>query len=84
MKTTNLNTNSMSDNWIFKKDGEHSLSNNDKLKELMKIGHKLVLVQLHEVERLCTARKRDSHNKYIQQLYKHYVIEKKPKTYIKL
>lgn len=73
----------MSSNWIFQKDGVNSLSNNDKLKALIKLGEKLVLVQFHEVQRLYTSVRRDKHSKYVDYLYEHYIVKGLPKTYIK-
>ena len=54
----------------------------DKIKQLLEQPYKLVLVQQHELERLRTNSSRSSHSAYIEALYKHYIIEGKPKTYL--
>lgn len=54
----------------------------DKIKALLEQPYKLVLVQQHELERLRLHNSRSSHSGYIENLYKHYIIEGKPKTYL--
>lgn len=69
-----------SSNWIHSK--EALLSLNDKVKDLLKIGYKLVLVQQHELERIKTIKHKDIYANYINQLYQHYILEELPKTYL--
>lgn len=59
-----------------------SITLQDKIKKLLEQPYKLVLVQRHELERLRTNNKRSANQEYINQLYKHYIIEGKPKTYL--
>jgi hypothetical protein len=54
----------------------------DKVKILLRQPYKLVLVQQHELERLRLHHSRSKQSEYIESLYKHYIIEKKPKTYL--
>jgi hypothetical protein len=54
----------------------------DKVKMLLRQPYKLVLVQRHELERLRLHNSRSKQSEYIESLYKHYIIEKKPKTYL--
>ena len=70
----------VSSNWIHSK--EVLLSLNDKVKDLLKIGHKLVLVQQHELERIRVSRHTDRYSDYINKLYQHYIIDGLPKTYL--
>lgn len=70
----------LSSNWIHSK--EVILSLNDKVKDLLKIGHKLVLVQQHELERIRATKHKDRHADYINQLYQHYIVDGLPKTYL--
>ena len=67
-------------NWTKTK--ERTVTTRDKLKELMKIRHSLVLVQYHELERIRLSNRAENHENYINGLYKHYIIEGKPKTYL--
>ena len=67
-------------NWIQTK--FTGLSIKDKLLALLKIGHKLVLVQKHELERLRISKHKDRNATYINDLYEHYIINKLPKTYL--
>ena len=70
-----------STNWIH----DHknlNLSFNDKLIALLKIGHKLVLVQFHELERIRVHRHKERFSEYINQLYQHYIEQNLPKTYM--
>lgn len=59
-----------------------NLSLKDKVRELLKNKHKLVLVQVHELERLMDDKRRNQNVGYIEQLYNHYIIQGLPKTYI--
>ena len=70
----------LSSNWIHSK--EVILSLNDKVKDLLKIGHKLVLVQQHELERIRATKHKDRYSDYINQLYQHYIVDGLPKTYL--
>ena len=70
-----------SNNWIHSKD-KNTLSLNDKLKELIKMGDKIVLVQLHELERIKVLKSKERFTTYIEQLYNHYIVEDLPKTYL--
>ena len=54
----------------------------DKVRILLEQPYKLVLIQQQELERLRVSGKRSEHSTYINALYKHYIIEKKPKTYL--
>lgn len=54
----------------------------DKIKQLLKKPYKLVLIQQQELEMLRNNNKRSNHAKYIEELYKHYIIECKQKTYL--
>ena len=69
-----------SDNWIHSE--KPIISLNDKVKELIKIGHKLVLCQLHELERIRLSKHTDRYSNYVNQLYTHYIINNLPKTYL--
>ena len=69
-----------SDNWIHNK--KNTISLNDKVKKLIKIGDKLVLCQLHELERIKLSKHADRHSNYVNQLYTHYIINNLPKTYL--
>ena len=69
-----------SDNWIHS--SKPVLSLNDKLKELLKIEHKLVLVQFHELERIRHSKNIDKHCGYINYLYNNYIVNSLPKTYL--
>lgn len=73
-----------STNWIY--NDKPILSLNDKLKDLINIGHKLVLCQLHELERIRLSnyapRHIERYENYINNLYNHYIINNSPKTYI--
>jgi hypothetical protein len=55
---------------------------NDKLKELLKQRSKLVLVQAHELERIKMKGRFYRFEKYIDDLYTHYIVKKLPKTYL--
>ena len=68
-------------NWIHNLVEEPSTK--DKIKSLLNIGYKLVLVQLHELERIKNVKMKEPHYEYVGQLYQHYVIEGLPKMYIK-
>ena len=70
----------LSSNWIHSK--EVLLSLNDKVKDLLKIGYKLVLVQQHELERIRVSRHTDRYDDYINKLYQHYIVDGLPKTYL--
>lgn len=70
-----------SSNWIH--DEKPVLSLKDKLKALLKIGHKLVLVQKHELERLKLLKHPDRYGVYIEELYTHYIVNNLPKTYLR-
>lgn len=59
-----------------------TLSLKDKVRELLKNKHKLVLVQVQELERLMDDKRRNQNVGYIEQLYNHYIIQGLPKTYI--
>lgn len=59
-----------------------TLSLKDKVRELLKIKHKLVLVQVHELEILMDDTKRNQATGYIEYLYNHYIVQGLPKTYI--
>jgi hypothetical protein len=54
----------------------------DKVKALLEQPYKLVLVQQHELERLRSTEHRSAHSGYIENLYKHYIIDKLGKTYL--
>lgn len=55
----------------------------NKLKELLRIKTSLVLVQQHELELMNKRRKLSSNqSQYVENLYKHYIVNKKPKTYL--
>lgn len=56
----------------------------DKVKELLSLEnrHKLVLVQVHELERLKTDAWRSKHAGYVNQLYNHYIVNNGKKTYL--
>ncbi|QQV91420.1 hypothetical protein M1M25_gp001 [Tenacibaculum phage Gundel_1] len=54
----------------------------DKVKILLEQPYKLVLVQRNELERLRVSVKRSEQSAYINSLYKHYIIDKKNKTYL--
>ena len=67
-------------NWIHCK--HLTLSLNDKLKILYINRRKLVLSQQHELERAKLSSKKDYFTTFIEQLYKHYIIDEGPKTYL--
>ena len=67
-------------NWVHS-DASH-LSLKDKVKDLLKIRHKLVLIQVHELERLRNSNKLNEQVKYVENLYNHYIVQGLPKTYI--
>lgn len=70
-------------NWISDpKNIVNQVSTNDKLTALLKIGYKLVLVQFHELERIKVMKNRTDYTGYIGELYQHYIVEGKPKTYL--
>lgn len=55
----------------------------NKLKELSRIKTSLVLVQQHELELMNKRRKLSSNqSQYVENLHKHYIVNKKPKTYL--
>lgn len=55
----------------------------NKLKELLRIKTSLVLVQQHELELMNKRRKLSSNqSQYVENLYEHYIVNKKPKTYL--
>lgn len=60
-----------------------SITLQDKIRKLLEKPYKLVLVQQHELERLRLNNKRSVNANYINYLYKHYILEKKEKTYLK-
>ncbi len=71
-------------NWI-KNQSIPILSIPDKLKALIKIGHKLVLCQLHELERIQLDKSishRNEKGAYVENLYTHYIVKQLPKTYL--
>ncbi len=71
-------------NWV-KTQHQINISIPDMLKALIKIGYKLVLCQLHELERLQlsgSTSHRSEKGVYVEQLYKHYIVNKLPKTYL--
>jgi hypothetical protein len=67
-------------NWIDEEHNELSLL--DKLRELLTQPYKLVLVQQHELERIRALRTKSRYKAYINFLHTHYIVEKKPKTYL--
>ena len=69
-----------SSNWIHS--DKPILSLNDKVKELIKIGHKLVLCQLHELERIRLSTHTDRHANFIGYLYDNYITNNLTKTYL--
>lgn len=69
-------------NWVNTASGPTPMSVLDKIKELLLIRDKLVLVQLHEVERIKEMHNPHRLSPYIEMLYKHYVTEGKPKLYL--
>lgn len=71
-----------SQNWIHNIDNKPEPSLNDKLASLLKIGHKLVLVQLHELERIKKLRHKEIQSGYVIHLYNHYIVQQLPKTYL--
>lgn len=71
-----------SNNWIYNINSKNELSLNDKIKALLKIKHKLVLVQRHELERLRILKHKDLQKIYVDNLYEHYIINNLPKTYL--
>lgn len=75
-----MSNNKSTANWV--NDKVSSLTLNDKLKELIKIGYKLVLVQLHELERIRLSKHKDRYSNYIEMLYNHYITLGLPKMYI--
>ena len=58
------------------------ISLQDKINKLLSMRNSLVLVQVQEVERIKVLKSRTPRTNYINQLYKHYVIEGKPKHYL--
>lgn len=71
-------------NWIQNQKVQ-VLSIPDKMKALIKIGHKLVLCQLHELERLQVENNvshRGEKAGYVEFLYTHYIVKQLPKTYL--
>ena len=73
--------NTTSTNWVH--DKIPLLSTNDKIRELLKEPSKLVLVQVHELERIKAQNKSKlSTNDYVNRLYDHYIVKGLPKTYI--
>ena len=75
-----MSNNKSTANWV--NDKVPSLTLNDKLKELIRIGYKLVLVQLHELERIRLSKHKDRYSDYIEMLYNHYIVLGLPKMYI--
>lgn len=69
-----------SSNWIHNE--TPILSLNDKVKDLIKIGHKLVLCQLHELQRIRLCKHTDRYSVYINYLYNNYIVNNLPKTYL--
>jgi len=69
-----------SSNWVHDKNPQPSL--NDKIMDLLKIKSKLVLVQVHELERIKLSTHKDRYVEYINLLYKHYIIDGLSKTYL--
>ena len=67
-------------NWI--KETNPSMSLNDKIKELLKNPSKLVLVQIHELERIRSIKNKQQVESYVNQLYDHYIVKKQPKRYL--
>lgn len=67
-------------NWIVQKTPKVTL--NDKLNDLLKQRSKLVLVQAHELERIKMKGRFYRFEKYIDDLYTHYIVKKLPKTYL--
>jgi hypothetical protein len=68
-------------NWISS--GNHQpLSAMDQVKELLRIKHKLVLVQVHELERLRGSRRLFKYTTYIKDLHNHYIVNNGDKTYL--
>ena len=75
--------NKSTQNWIVKPDNK--ISYPDKVYRLLEISDKLVLVQVHELEKYKKARhsnKKPVDQVYIDQLFKHYIVEGKPKLYL--
>jgi hypothetical protein len=71
----------LSDNWIRALGKVVTIK--DKIRELSLIERKLVLVQQDEVRRIRnTGSLTNIHVRYIEDLYKHYIIDKLPKTYL--
>lgn len=72
----------MSNNWV--NTGANTVSVKDKLKQLLSMADKLVLVQVHELERIKAAehKHRGKMNYYIENLYVHYVERGLSKTYM--
>lgn len=69
-------------NWIQQPEGNLSLK--DKCRELLKHSSRLVLVQQHELERILLIKRdiRGANITYIEELYEHYIVQNKPKTYL--
>ena len=67
-------------NWIHTNTPQISLK--DKIIALLKIHYKLVLVQVHELQRLRVHTKVHQHANYVNYLYQHYILENNPKTYL--
>lgn len=71
-------------NWIAKPQDEQDkhISLESKIKQLLALGDKLVLCQIHELERLKLSSAKDRNKGYIENLYNHYVVKQLPKTYL--
>lgn len=73
----------MRTNWIKQTVGEMQPTVEDKLKALLRVPYKLVLVQLHELEKLRNRNKKNDYDiRFIEYLYLHYIVEGKGKTYL--
>jgi len=72
-------------NWVKQQNNNPQLSTPDKLNALIKIGYKLVLCQLHELERMKLLNKistKGTEITFIEYLYTHYIVKQLPKTYL--
>ena len=67
-------------NWAYQIN-PNTLTTMDKIRELLSKPSRIVLVQVHELERAKTSRRKDRYEVYVDNLYKHYVINKLGKTY---
>jgi hypothetical protein len=70
-------------NWISNQ--QNNISYPEKINRLLEVKDKLVLVQVHELEKYKKSKhgnKKPVDQCYIDQLYKHYIIEGKPKLYM--